>query len=47
MATKATNQQSTAPKRSKREKRQRFIIYLMIATMALTSLLAGAGMFIQ
>ncbi|MRG86510.1 stressosome-associated protein Prli42 [Salinibacillus xinjiangensis] len=34
------------PKKSKREKRMKIIIYLMVLAMILSSLLAGAGMFL-
>nr|WP_202406261.1 stressosome-associated protein Prli42 [Pontibacillus yanchengensis] len=46
-AKKNQPQNSDAPRKpSKREKRQKFIIYLMIISMLLTSLLAGASMFL-
>ncbi|PAV29575.1 hypothetical protein CIL05_11980 [Virgibacillus profundi] len=45
MAAKQTNK--PAPKkRSKREKRTRLVIYIMIIAMLLSSLTAGLAMFI-
>ncbi|MBM7552367.1 stressosome-associated protein Prli42 [Thalassobacillus pellis] len=35
-----------ARKKSKRERRMKIIIYLMILSMVLSSLLVGAGMFL-
>ncbi|NIK29565.1 Na+-transporting NADH:ubiquinone oxidoreductase subunit NqrC [Thalassobacillus devorans] len=35
-----------ARKQSKRERRMKIVIYIMILSMVLSSLLAGAGMFL-
>jgi len=43
---KKQTEQAAERKPSKREKRQKVIIYLMIASMLATSVLAGASMFL-
>ncbi|MBP2003165.1 MULTISPECIES: stressosome-associated protein Prli42 [Halobacillus] len=42
----ANQNEPAKKKKSKREKRMKFIIYLMILSMFLSSLLAGASFFL-
>ncbi|MFC7060559.1 stressosome-associated protein Prli42 [Halobacillus seohaensis] len=42
----AIQNQPTKRKKSKREKRTKFIVYLMIISMFLSTLLAGASFFL-
>ncbi|MBB6455356.1 hypothetical protein HNQ94_003856 [Salirhabdus euzebyi] len=46
MAKKNNNTVSEKPRVSKRQKRIKFVIYLMILSMILSSILAGAVMFL-
>ncbi|MCP3032945.1 stressosome-associated protein Prli42 [Halobacillus sp. A1] len=42
----ANQNQPVKKKKSKREKRTKFVIYLMIVSMVLSTLLAGASFFL-